>query len=57
MSRSEKTRARGEQVKGTLKESAGSATGEGRLTGRDGAEKKRGHAPSAKERIKGTFRR
>lgn len=56
MSTSEKTRARGEQFKGALKESAGSATGEGWPPGRGRAERKRGYAPAVKEKIEGIFR-
>ncbi|MFI8962750.1 CsbD family protein [Streptomyces sp. NPDC053493] len=55
MSGSEKARAKGEQVKGALKESAGRATGDERLTDRGRAEKARGHAREAKEKTKDVF--
>ncbi|MEU6934771.1 CsbD family protein [Streptomyces sp. 2RAF24] len=56
MSSSEKARAKGEQVKGALKEWAGRATGEERLTERGRTEKRRGHTREAVEKVKDVFK-
>ncbi|MFD5623558.1 CsbD family protein [Streptomyces yangpuensis] len=56
MSDKEKSKARAEQVKGKLKETAGRAVGNERLTAEGRAEKTRGNARQAKEKIKDTFK-
>ncbi|MFG2337762.1 CsbD family protein [Streptomyces yangpuensis] len=56
MSDKEKSKARAEQVKGKVKETAGRAVGNERLTAEGRAEKTRGNARQAKEKIKDTFK-
>lgn len=55
MSGEQKAKAKGEQVKGKLKETAGRAVGNERLTAEGRAEKAKGDARQAKEKIKDTF--
>ncbi|MFD7003704.1 CsbD family protein [Streptomyces mirabilis] len=52
MSGSEKTQAKTEQAKGKVKETAGSAVGNERLTAEGRAEQAKGDARQAKEKIK-----
>ncbi|MDX6760924.1 MULTISPECIES: CsbD family protein [Streptomyces] len=56
MSDKEKSRAKAEQVKGKVKETAGRAVGNERLTAEGHAEKTKGNARQAKEKIKDTFK-
>ncbi|MFJ6777742.1 CsbD family protein [Streptomyces yangpuensis] len=55
MSDKEKSKAKAEQVKGKLKETAGRAVGNERLTAEGRAEKTKGNARQAKEKIKDTL--
>ncbi|WP_327418935.1 CsbD family protein [Streptomyces sp. NBC_01233] len=57
MSRDEKGRAKVEQVKGKLKEAAGRLVGNERLTAEGRAERVKGDARQAKEKIKDIFKR
>ncbi|MCX5230844.1 CsbD family protein [Streptomyces sp. NPDC006553] len=56
MSDKEKGRAKAEQVKGRLKEMVGRAVGNERLTAKGRAEKVKGNAREAKEKIKDVFK-
>ncbi|MER7731742.1 CsbD family protein [Streptomyces erythrochromogenes] len=56
MSDKEKSRAKAEQVKGKLKETAGRAVGNERLTAEGRAEKTKGNARQAKEKMKDVFK-
>ncbi|MFI1279813.1 CsbD family protein [Streptomyces sp. NPDC020858] len=56
MSEKEKSRAKAEQAKGKLKETAGRAVGNERLTAEGRAEKAKGDARQAKEKIKDVFK-
>ncbi|UUU44176.1 CsbD family protein [Streptomyces sp. NBC_00162] len=57
MSTNEKGRAKAEQAKGKLKETAGRAVGNERLTAEGRAEGAKGDAREAKEKIKDMFKR
>ncbi|MBT2546140.1 CsbD family protein [Streptomyces sp. ISL-44] len=57
MSTNEKGRAKAEQAKGKLKETAGRAVGNERLTAEGRAEGAKGDAREAKEKIKDVFKR
>ncbi|MFD5409996.1 CsbD family protein [Streptomyces nojiriensis] len=57
MSDKEKSRAKVEQAKGKLKETAGRAVGNERLTTEGRAEKAKGDARQAKEKMKDVFKR
>ncbi|MFE6834843.1 CsbD family protein [Streptomyces sp. NPDC057705] len=57
MSRDEKGRAKVEQAKGKLKEAAGRMVGNERLTAEGRAERAKGDARQAKEKIKDIFKR
>ncbi|MCX4804118.1 CsbD family protein [Streptomyces virginiae] len=57
MSDKEKSRAKAEQAKGKLKETAGRAVGNERLTAEGRAEKAKGDARQAKEKMKDVFKR
>ncbi|MCX4960424.1 CsbD family protein [Streptomyces virginiae] len=57
MSDKEKSRAKAEQAKGKLKETAGGAVGNERLTTEGRAEKAKGDARQAKEKMKDVFKR
>ncbi|MFD6973719.1 CsbD family protein [Streptomyces sp. NBC_01310] len=57
MSDKEKSRAKAEQAKGKLKETVGRAVGNERLTAEGRAEKAKGDARQAKEKIKDVFKR
>ncbi|ATZ28759.1 CsbD family protein [Streptomyces lavendulae] len=57
MSSQEKGRAKAEQAKGKLKETAGRAVGNERLTAEGRAEKVKGDARQAKEKMKDMFKR
>uniref|UniRef100_A0AAU2JXZ1 CsbD family protein n=1 Tax=Streptomyces sp. NBC_00049 TaxID=2903617 RepID=A0AAU2JXZ1_9ACTN len=57
MSRDEKRRAKAEQVTGKLKEAAGRLVGNKRLTAEGRAERAKGDARQAKEKIKDIFKR
>ncbi|MFE7187460.1 CsbD family protein [Streptomyces erythrochromogenes] len=56
MSDKEKSRAKVEQVKGKVKETAGRAVGNERLTAEGRAEKTKGNARQAKEKMKDVFK-
>ncbi|MFB8079497.1 CsbD family protein [Streptomyces sp. NPDC056013] len=56
MSDKEKGRAKAEQVKGRLKEMVGRALGNERMTAEGRAEKAKGNARQAKEKIKDVFK-
>ncbi|MFF5768247.1 CsbD family protein [Streptomyces tanashiensis] len=56
MSDKEKSRAKAEQVKGKVKETAGRAVGNERMTAEGRAEKAKGNARQAKEKIKDVFK-
>ncbi|WP_328622749.1 CsbD family protein [Streptomyces sp. NBC_00354] len=56
MSKSQKSRAKAEQAKGKLKETAGRAVDNERLTAEGRAEKTKGDARQAKEKIKDVFK-
>ncbi|MCD2462640.1 MULTISPECIES: CsbD family protein [unclassified Streptomyces] len=56
MSDKEKGRAKAEQVKGRLKELVGRALGNERMTAEGRAEKAKGNARQAKEKIKDVFK-
>ncbi|MET7288955.1 CsbD family protein [Streptomyces sp. NPDC005573] len=56
MSQGEKSRAKGEQAKGKMKETVGRAVGNERMTVEGRAEKAKGDARQAKEKIKDTFK-
>ncbi|MFF3839122.1 CsbD family protein [Streptomyces sp. NPDC001930] len=56
MSDKEKGRAKAEQVKGWFKETVGRAVGNERLTAEGRAEKAKGNARQAKEKIKDVFK-
>ncbi|GLV84521.1 UPF0337 protein [Streptomyces lavendulae subsp. lavendulae] len=57
MSSQEKGRAKAEQAKGKIKETAGRAVGNERLTAEGRAEKVKGDARQAKEKMKDMFKR
>ncbi|MFD9339627.1 CsbD family protein [Streptomyces sp. NPDC060028] len=57
MSGNEKNQAKSEQAKGKLKETAGRAVGNERLTAEGRAEKAKGDARQAKEKMKDIFKR
>ncbi|MFD3547235.1 CsbD family protein [Streptomyces sp. NPDC058655] len=57
MSDNEKGRARAEQAMGKLKEAAGRLVGNERLTAEGRAERAKGDARQAKEKIKDVFKR
>ncbi|GGZ72711.1 CsbD family protein [Streptomyces subrutilus] len=57
MSDNEKSRAKVEQAKGKLKETAGRAVGNERLTAEGRAEQAKGDARQAKEKMKDIFKR
>ncbi|MFE7099201.1 CsbD family protein [Streptomyces erythrochromogenes] len=56
MSDKEKSRAKAEQIKGKVKETAGRAVGNERLTAEGRAEKTKGNARQAKEKMKDVFK-
>ncbi|MCY0943229.1 CsbD family protein [Streptomyces antarcticus] len=56
MSNNEKGQAKAEQAKGKLKETAGRAVGNERLTAEGRAEQAKGDARQAKEKIKDVFK-
>ncbi|MEU2079753.1 CsbD family protein [Streptomyces sp. NPDC013489] len=56
MSDKEKGRAKAEQVKGRLKEMVGRVLGNERMTAEGRAEKTKGNARQAKEKIKDVFK-
>ncbi|MFF4172854.1 CsbD family protein [Streptomyces sp. NPDC001744] len=56
MSGDEKMRAKGEQVKGAIKETTGRAIGNERMAGEGRAERAKGDAREAKEKTKDAFR-
>ncbi|MFI8519826.1 CsbD family protein [Streptomyces sp. NPDC085481] len=56
MSDKEKTRAKAEQAKGKIKETTGRAVGNESLTAEGRAEKAKGNARQAKEKIKDVFK-
>ncbi|MER5871463.1 CsbD family protein [Streptomyces sp. NPDC002044] len=56
MPNNEKGRAKAEQVKGKLKETAGRLVGNERMTAEGRAEQTKGHARQAKEKIKDIFK-
>ncbi|MFE2571439.1 CsbD family protein [Streptomyces mirabilis] len=56
MSGSEKTQAKTEQAKGKVKETAGGAVGNEKLTAEGRAEQAKGDARQAKEKIKDVFK-
>ncbi|MEV6734855.1 MULTISPECIES: CsbD family protein [unclassified Streptomyces] len=56
MSGEQKAKAKGEQAKGKLKETAGRAVGNERMTAEGRAEKAKGDARQAKEKIKDTLK-
>ncbi|MFE2560744.1 CsbD family protein [Streptomyces sp. NBC_00090] len=56
MSDKEKARAKAEQAKGKLKETAGRTVGNERLIAEGRAEKAKGHARQAKEKGKDVFK-
>ncbi|MEJ8645697.1 CsbD family protein [Streptomyces sp. MS1.HAVA.3] len=57
MSDKEKSRAKAEQAKGKLKQTVGRAVGNERLTAEGRAQKAKGDARQAKEKIKDVFKR
>ncbi|MEU3061535.1 CsbD family protein [Streptomyces subrutilus] len=57
MSDNEKSQAKVEQAKGKLKETAGRAVGNERLTAEGRAEQAKGDARQAKEKMKDIFKR
>jgi uncharacterized protein YjbJ (UPF0337 family) len=57
VSDSEKAKAKGEQLKGKSKETAGRMVGNERMTAEGRAEKAKGDAREAKEKGKDTFKR
>ncbi|MER5874176.1 CsbD family protein [Streptomyces sp. NPDC058619] len=57
MSENEKSQAKTEQAKGKLKETAGRAVGNERLTAEGRAEQAKGDARQAKEKMKDIFKR
>ncbi|MFD3939552.1 CsbD family protein [Streptomyces sp. NPDC058611] len=57
MSENEKSQAKSEQAKGKLKETAGRAVGNERLTAEGRAEQAKGDARQAKEKMKDIFKR
>ncbi|MDV5144031.1 CsbD family protein [Streptomyces sp. SBC-4] len=56
MSSKEKGRAKAEQAKGKVKETTGRAVGNERMTAEGRAEKTKGNARQAKEKIKDVFK-
>ncbi|MFD3680644.1 CsbD family protein [Streptomyces sp. NPDC058613] len=56
MSNNEKGQAKAEQAKGKLKETAGRAVGNERLTAEGRAEQAKGDARQAKEKVKDVFK-
>ncbi|GAA3935696.1 CsbD family protein [Streptomyces gulbargensis] len=56
MAADEKTRAKGEKIKGAVKEETGRALGNERLTAEGRAEQARGDAREAKEKTKDIFK-
>ncbi|THA33923.1 MULTISPECIES: CsbD family protein [unclassified Streptomyces] len=56
MSKNQKSRAKAEQAKGKLKETAGRAVGNESLTAEGRAEKAKGDARQAKEKMKDIFK-
>ncbi|MEF9887013.1 CsbD family protein [Streptomyces sp. P9-A4] len=56
MSGKEKGRAKAEQAKGKLEETAGRAVGNERMTAEGRAEKAKGDARQAKEKVKDVFK-
>ncbi|MEV6735075.1 MULTISPECIES: CsbD family protein [unclassified Streptomyces] len=56
MSKNQKSRAKAEQAKGKLKETAGRAVGNEPLTAEGRAEKAKGDTRQAKEKIKDVFK-
>ncbi|MFI6003335.1 CsbD family protein [Streptomyces sp. NPDC051366] len=56
MSGEQKAKAKGEQARGKLKETAGRAVGNERMTAEGRAEKAKGDARQAKEKIKDTLK-
>ncbi|WP_030211931.1 CsbD family protein [Streptomyces bikiniensis] len=57
MSGNEKMKAKGEQIKGAVKENTGRALGNERMAGEGRAERAKGDAREAKERTKDAFKR
>ncbi|MEU0234297.1 MULTISPECIES: CsbD family protein [unclassified Streptomyces] len=57
MSGNEKMKAKGEQVKGAIKETTGRALGDERMAGEGRAERAKGDAREAKEKTKDAFKR
>ncbi|MFJ3518871.1 MULTISPECIES: CsbD family protein [unclassified Streptomyces] len=57
MSGKEKSRAKAEQAKGKVKETAGRAVGNERMTAEGRAEMAKGDARQAKEKVKDVFKR
>ncbi|MFJ5875824.1 CsbD family protein [Streptomyces sp. NPDC093088] len=57
MSGNEKMKAKGEQVKGAVKENTGRALGDERMTAEGRAERAKGDAREAKEKTKDAFKR
>ncbi|MFE5732254.1 MULTISPECIES: CsbD family protein [unclassified Streptomyces] len=56
MSGNEKMKAKGEQVKGSIKETTGRALGDERMAGEGRAEQAKGDAREAKEKTKDAFK-
>ncbi|GGZ70760.1 CsbD family protein [Streptomyces subrutilus] len=56
MSADEKTQAKTDQAKGKVKEAAGRAVGNERLTAEGRADQAKGDAREAKEKVKDTFK-
>ncbi|MET9949970.1 CsbD family protein [Streptomyces sp. NPDC006339] len=56
MSGEQKTKAKGEQVKGKIKETAGRMTGDEHLEAEGRAEQTKGDARAAKEKTKDVFK-
>ncbi|MFF6873541.1 CsbD family protein [Streptomyces sp. NPDC003444] len=57
MSGNEKMKAKGEQVKGAVKENTGRALGDERMAAEGRAERAKGDAREAKEKTKDAFKR
>ncbi|MFJ9343003.1 CsbD family protein [Streptomyces sp. NPDC101733] len=57
MSAEEKTQAKGEQAKGTVKEATGRLVGNERLAAEGRGDQAKGDARQAKEKVKDTFKR
>ncbi|MFC7930860.1 CsbD family protein [Streptomyces cinereoruber] len=57
MSGNEKMKAKGEQIKGSIKETTGRALGNERMAGEGRAERAKGDAREAKEKTKDAFKR